>query len=188
MAKDTYRFIVLIPHRDTVKTLEAYRRRLFCAGIMGAYSFPLAAPLGTVSRPFTGEELKTLARSLRAVTAADGRNGKITIRERGVLPSPLHGTVFFGLTLDLSPVGGFLAPDVPLDIAWFPSIVLCTGVLSINADSAEEPLPDIPPPSCFFRAAMVANMVIRPLSSGAAGYSFEWKIGVPVWLPKYRKA
>jgi hypothetical protein len=33
---------------------------------------------------------------------------------------------------------------------------------------------------------MVANMVFRPLSSGAPGYSFAWQIGAPIWLPAYK--
>jgi hypothetical protein len=43
----------------------------------------------------------------------------------------------------------------------------------------------------FFRAAMVANLVIKPLSAadpspspeGEAPYSFAWRIAPPHWLP-----
>jgi len=41
-------------------------------------------------------------------------------------------------------------------------------------------------PALSFRAAAVANLAIRPLAGGEAGFSFEWKIGPPEWLPGYK--
>jgi hypothetical protein len=47
-----------------------------------------------------------------------------------------------------------------------------------------------PPPNISFRAAALANMDFRPClpgtgsSGGWDGYSFEWRIGAPHWLPK----
>jgi hypothetical protein len=38
-----------------------------------------------------------------------------------------------------------------------------------------------------FRAAAAANMILIPLDSGEPGYSFEWKIGLPRWLPAVRR-
>jgi hypothetical protein len=37
------------------------------------------------------------------------------------------------------------------------------------------------PPS--FRAAALANFLIRPLTYGAKDFSFEWEIGKLAWLP-----
>ena len=37
-------FVVLVPHRDCLAALEAYRRNLFAFGLNGAFSFPAAAP------------------------------------------------------------------------------------------------------------------------------------------------
>ncbi|MDR0562286.1 MAG: hypothetical protein LBG73_06315 [Spirochaetaceae bacterium] len=168
------RFVVLIPHRDAAGIIEDYKRRLFRAGAIGAYSFPIAAPLAAVSRPFTPAELKAEAYALRESSGAEGKDGKIAGGGLQILRYPPEEPVFtlFGLSLDASPPN----PPSPPAIYRFPSLVLCAGVFP--------PCPDIPPPPCFFRAAMVANMAIRPLASGTAGYSFEWKIGVPVWLPK----
>jgi hypothetical protein len=41
------------------------------------------------------------------------------------------------------------------------------------------------PPELFFRAAALANMILRPLSS--ENYSFRWKIGELYWLPPLKK-
>jgi hypothetical protein len=176
------RLIVLIPHRDYAKLLEAYKKGLFSAGIIRACSFPMLAPLATVSRAFKKEELKDLACALRKLSAKHGREGKITAKKLGVLTYPPENLSLIGLELDLQ------APDLTHEalIQRFPSLLLCAGLVSqgdlprLQEKQASAPLP---PPS-FFRAAMIANMVLRQLDAGAAGYSFEWKIGEPVWLPK----
>jgi hypothetical protein len=58
----------------------------------------------------------------------------------------------------------------------------------------ERPFP--PAPALSFRAAAVANMILRPLPGEDGdenaeipfgGSSFEWKIGERVWLPAYKK-
>jgi hypothetical protein len=147
--------------------------------MIGAYSFPIVAPLAVVSRAFTQEELKRLASVLRELSASPERDGKITVGESQSLlfPPEALSLRFFGLGLDL-PIPNFPSESV---IYQFPSLLLCAGL-----QSAPEPPSAVQEPSCFFRAAMVANMVFHPLSSGAAGYSFEWKIGAPVWLPAYK--
>jgi hypothetical protein len=171
------RFIVLIPHRDSGKLLRDYKGRLFALGINGAYSFPIAAPLALVSQPFTKEELKSLAQSLRALSAAEGRNGRISAGELRTLPW-LEGLSFFGPGLDL-PI-----PDFPQEVSYrFPSLVLCAGLIKTRDQAL---LPQGTGPSFFFRAAMVANLILRPLPAGETGYSFEWRIGTPVWLPAYK--
>jgi hypothetical protein len=172
------RFVVLIPHRDSGKLIRDDKSRLFALGINGAYSFPIAAPLALVSQPFTKEELKSLAQSLRALSVAEGRNGKIAAGELRTLPWQ-EDLSFFGPGLDL-PI-----PDFPQErVSYrFPSLVLCAGLIK-TADQAL--LSQGTGPSFFFRAALVANLILRPLSSGERDFSFEWKIGSPVWLPSYK--
>ncbi|MDR0524713.1 MAG: hypothetical protein LBG90_02440 [Spirochaetaceae bacterium] len=170
------RFVALIPHRDALFGIEAYKRQLFEAGVIGAYSFPAVAPLGAFSRPLSLEELKTLAVFLREASRNKDKPGTFIPGEPRVLRYASGTTVLrlFGPEL-AGPAISLDAPGV-----WFPSTVLGAGLLP---DFAEN-LP--PPPPCFFRAAMLANMVLRPLKSGAEGYSFEWKFGAKVWLPKFR--
>lgn len=181
------RFLILVPHRDTVKILGDYRRLLFGAGFPGAFSFPTAAPLALVSRPCTGEELKGIARTLRQASLARGRGGKIQGGAPELIPFPnipggrvLSGFSFFGPALDL-PVPELSLPGL---IYPFPALVLNTALVE-GAPLIREPAP--PMGAFSFRAAAAANMVIRPLDgAGTAGgdpYSMEWKIGRLSWLP-----
>ena len=191
------RFIILIPHRDARKPLYEYRRKLFAAGVFGAHSFPLAAPLASVSRPFTREELKELGRNLRNISPKFiATNLTNQLRQRfGDQKSELS---FFGPVMNL-PAKEEIFPQTAkgkiLSI-FFPP-VLCAALVEDkllktphgdHRDTKEvleistEKLPDL-----SFRAAALTNLAMRPLSSGAPPYSFEWKISPLVWLPAAKK-
>jgi hypothetical protein len=174
------RFIILIPHRDGGRMLEEYRRELFASGLGGAFSFPAAAPLALVSRPFSGEELKALAAGMRELSLRKGGDGKFRSAGAGTTASPAGGFRFFGPLLEpwdpgLPSLGGGKV------LYRFPALCLCAALLG----PADEPAPAAPDLS--FRAAMTANLAIAPLDQGEAGYSFAWKTGRPLWLPAYRK-
>jgi hypothetical protein len=203
------RFVALIPHRDAAAPLHAQSGSLFAAGIAGAFSFPPAAPLALVSRPFSQPELRSLASALRAGTALAG-NGKINPGPPILQPCPgFHS--FYGPSLDLPP------PPLPYPgvLYPFPVLALCIALIEAGAEAAlenAEAAPALPANPAAFRAAMVANLSIRPLfgnagscdgtgSSGGIGsgnstgsgiaagepnYSFAWRIGPPCWLPSPR--
>jgi hypothetical protein len=185
------RFIALVPHRDSGRLLRAYSRRLFAAGLAGAFSFPGVAPLAVVSRPFTVQELKDLAVKLRGLSSMDGRDGKIATEKAGTVAYPDSlgtlgtGLFIFGPVLDVPvlPLAAF-----PLDtvVYRFPLLILCAALAGKNDRVLIDKAHDIPAaPSFFFRAAALTNMVLRPLSKD--GESFEWKTGVSRWLPPYRR-
>jgi hypothetical protein len=173
--------------------MEEYRRKLFSTGMAGAYSFPAAAPLAEVSRPYSEDELKALARDLREISVLDGRDGKFHTAGTGRVPwDHAGGPDIFGLRLELTagerPSGAALLAASLQSLRnakvalVFPECILCAGL----SGSGDRGLPEAP---CFsFRAAKLANLAIRRLESGEGGYSFEWKIGTPVWLPGYKKA
>jgi hypothetical protein len=170
--------------------LWEYRQKLFAAGLVGAYSFPGVAPLAVVSQAFPKEDLQALARTLREISAQDGKEGKISTQDLRSLGysgfthtgQAQYDLTIFGPLLDL-PNPAF---SHPLVLYRFPRLVLAAGL--IKAEAREGPMNETLPkaPVFFFRAGMVANMLFRPLSSGTAGYSFEWRIGTPVWLPSYK--
>jgi hypothetical protein len=180
------RFLVLVPHRDTVKLLRGYSRLLFRAGVIGAFSFPAVAPLALVSRPCTGEELMEVARALRQASLAGERGGKFTGGAPTAVPFPdiaegLSGLSVFGPVLDPT-LSDPALPDMALPglVYPFPALILCTALVA----GGNYPLP---PGAFSFRAAAVANMVLRPLDiSGKDVYSFEWRIGRLRWLPGIR--
>ena len=193
------RFIVLIPHRDALGSIEEYRRRLFAAGFPGAYAFPVAAPLAMVSRPFSREELKALARSLPR-----GKDGKILGEGTALVRWPYAAGEttdegaepglysFFGIPLDF-PVREELFPQTARDkIIHIPGNadscpVLCTALVHSGMNSGEEQQIREEAPVLSFRTASLANLAIRPLGAGDLDYSFEWKIGPHIWLPKLKR-
>jgi len=185
--KQASRFIILIPHRDALAPFAALRKTLFASGFPGAYSFPLAVPLAAVSRPFSRSQLQELARNIRSLTLKTG--GKISneqVTENREWPSLL--------TLHSSLLSVHCSPLPALDGSFFPesargkivSVFSPSGLCVTAADHGEGlVLPELPPVS--FRAAAVANLTIQPLSGGDARYSFHWRIGTLVWLPKYKR-
>lgn len=184
--KEVSRFVIFIPHRDALKPLEEYRSGLFAAGFPGAYSFPSAAPIALVSRPLDRQELKELAWNIRGLTAkTDGK-----IQSAGTVPAARKLT---GRLPDTSPWLMGIPLELPVEEALFPRSAreklldvfsppaLCAALVypgEENRAAAEGP-------PLSFRAACLANIAIRPLPGGDLRYSFEWKIGPPLWLPKY---
>jgi hypothetical protein len=179
-----FRFVVLIPHRDSARALEPYSRKLFAAGFAGAYSFPNAAPLALVSRACSRGELKALAHALRNLSAG-GQDGKLRALAPQTAACPSPALALFGPLLD-TPVP---APETyPADVALhcFPRLILCAALLGPGDEALtrQAALPELSVPP--FRAAMLANMSLTPLDSGAPAYSFAWEIGEPIWLPTYK--
>ena len=207
--KVTHRFIILIPHRDAVKIFNEYRQELFRGGVNGALAFPSAAPLAQVSRPFSREELKKTAQKLKELAsntgdaaAAGSAAAKNTVtKNRGIIPSGAECTLvnsrqicFYGPALKL-PIDKTLFPESTWSriIQLFSPPVLCAAII----DPKEKRQGDLCP-VLSFRAAALANLVIRPLINYDPAreikpgekqdiyrdLSYEWKISPLVWLPK----
>ncbi|MDR0376532.1 MAG: hypothetical protein LBH70_01935 [Spirochaetaceae bacterium] len=186
---DLLRFAVLVPHRDSRRLLDARRRSLFAAGLLGAWSFPSVAPLARLSRPLAAQELKSLAALLGKMTMARGRRGMFVAGQPVEVscPGAEEALRFWGPVLDPNPSRRIWQDiRVPAETGCnpFPLAVLCAA-LTPDGIPAGLSLP-APLPVFSFRAAAVANMIFRPLAQGAAGFSFRWKIGPLFWLPKKR--
>ena len=176
-----YRLLVLVPHRDARLPLRAWSASLFSAGLPGAWSFPWLIPLAAVKHPYSGEALKSLAHSMRRHIGG----GKCTATEAAAAVFPGSrgdtGIAVFGPALNIALPAHFFGDTAEP----FSPLVIGAALLYGNAPPA---LPPAPPIS--FRAAAVANMVIKPLVSGENrpdNYSFAWNIGAPHWLPRTKK-
>lgn len=180
----SFNFVVLIPHRDSAQALEPYSRKLFRAGFAGAYSFPNVAPLALVSRACSRSELKALALSQRNLSAS-GQDGKLWALSPQTVSCPSPALTLFGPLLD-TPVP--VPETFPADVALycFPRLILCAALLGPDDEALTRQaiLPELTIPP--FRAAMLTNMILSPLDSGAPAYSFAWQFGEPVWLPVYK--
>ncbi|MDR2786639.1 MAG: hypothetical protein LBB83_12085 [Treponema sp.] len=177
------RFAVLVPHRDIRPALYSFRRRLFAAGIPGAYSFPPVIPLALLERPLGDPELKALALSLRAFSLETG-SGVFTADAAGP-PSLIRGPggfSFWGLPLDI-PV-----PSLP-GFPSFPRTALCAAAAGKDPRAEREILLKTgDPPLLRFRAAAAANLAIEFFSGDGGStlpdLSSRWRIGKPRWLKK----
>lgn len=182
--KVTSRYIILVPHRDAANSFDGYRKYLFSCGVCGALSFPTAAPLAEAASPLNAEELKELARNIRGLTAETA--GKIICGPASAAAE--SGRIsFFGPALNLL-INEKAFPEAarPKIIKIFSPPVLCAGIFSrSNGENLTAPKAA---PALSFSAAALANLAIRPLASGEAGYSMEWKTGPLVWLPRLHEA
>ena len=190
------RFLVLLPHRDSLKSIEDLRKKLFAMRFYGAYSFPAAAPLALLSRPFDQDELRNLAHETRDATVA--KDGKISSGINDLLSWPRAGLPeqakpaecfeeieFFGPVLDLPPLDNFASLNNSKVLHIFPKALLCASVLAGNS-GRNVPAPSLMPLS--FRPAVISNLAIRPLKNGASPYSFEWRLGPGCWLPAFTRS
>ncbi|MDR3248058.1 MAG: hypothetical protein LBT39_04660 [Treponema sp.] len=198
--RDHIHLAVLVPHRDSRKLLRSWSAELFAAGMRGAWSFPHAAPLALLSRPLLGDELKYLAHSLRALTLAGGRDGKLRSGPPASLPLTAQGLpdgfAIYGPALDITISGENFSPAArtkPAEVFFRPllgSAVLGPAdavAISAGLRFAATTLAAPPPEAISFRAAAVANLRFGPLSSGDPAYSFSWEIGELYWLPAIRQ-
>jgi len=182
------RFIILVPHRDTVRILDEYRKKLFGIGFNGAYSFPSSAVLAEVSQPFGRDELKELATNIRRLTLKN--DGKIQTTGPIALSFPISLTMeasFFGLPLAISPLKEEFQEIIPptaakkiINITFPPA--LCVALTNSSFNTKEKTNPPYTP-TLSFRAAFVANLSLRPLRVPEDVLSFQWRIGTPTWLP-----
>ena len=188
-------FAVLVPHRDCLPVLEAYRRNLFAAGLDGAFSFPAAAPLALLKRPLNSAELKAAAAELRnhlgdkkIVSAEQNECNGWTFAESAVM------VCFFGAVLDL-PLPAF-PPDAVL-YTWEKPIL--APALIASDDSLKPPVAASKADAeLSFRAAALANLALQMVpnaedytkahktESFEKDFSFTWNLGPLHWLPRYK--
>ncbi len=178
MKTESLRLIVLIPHRDALKSIGIYRRRLFENGFSGAYSFPGVIPLIITKNPYTPGELKQTTLFLRNLVSG-GHDGWFTSKTPEIMDS-LPGISLGGLSFDISLAGLELKDGA----AALPRPFL--GITVLNPGEEEPYLrfsAAVPPPPVSFRAAAAANLVY-----GIPGTcSCIWEIGHPVWLSPYKR-
>jgi len=176
-AKSRQNFLVLVPHRDT-------RGILHKENISGAYTFPLVAPLASLSEPLSADELKHTARSLREITSGEKFNA--ADYSYTVFPSSSDNMKLFGPKLDLIlPPCAFGTATEKIESIFSPIVI---GAYLVPKTYEQQlrafvPLCEIPLSNFSFRAAAIANMYWQPAQLNNEK-GFKWKIGKLVWLPK----
>ncbi|MDR2150865.1 MAG: hypothetical protein LBO67_08695 [Spirochaetaceae bacterium] len=169
------RYVVLIPHRNSIAALYEYRRRLFAAEVWGAWAFPVVAPVALITRAYTKAELQKLSRRIRALSCTHGQDGRISATKTDYCDLG-SGITLFGPVLDLPVIADDAFPAGTV-VQQFPVVTLCSAL----SDGIVNPPPLLP---FFFRAASLANMIISSLDCGVSDFSYWWKIGEQIWLPQ----
>jgi len=169
--------LALVPHRDVRISLRAWSASLFSKGLCGAWSFPWVMPIAALKRPLSGVELKSRALMLRRET--DLMGGKFTTGPLAIAALSDNVSVF-GPSVNIEISDNFFDFE-DVEIRRISPLVIGCALCKVGS------LPDVNPPSLSFRAAALANMCFRPLSSHNDAYndfSFEWEIGKLHWLPR----
>ncbi|MCL2762294.1 MAG: hypothetical protein FWD36_03675 [Treponema sp.] len=196
--KDTefFQLLVLVPHRDVRLLLRKWSAELFAAGLPGAWSFPWVAPLATLKRTLSTEELKALAKKMGTGdwglgTRDSGLKVKLitnTLRQQTTLPSPQSLVPspysLFGTELNIALSDDFFEPVSEAIDCRFSQPVLGAALITHGGKAAPSFLINFddlpPPPSISSRAAALANMSYQIKDDNFC----EWKIGTLHWLPK----
>jgi hypothetical protein len=145
------------------------------------YAFPVVAPLCSLERPLSINELKEGAKKIREGACEQG--GVFEGRGTAVVPF-VDGCCFFGNELSIA--APCLKNNVPSYFGNFGNlgknfekIILCRTLIATD----EHP-PQISNKKIPFSAAALANMIVQPLGQK---FSFQWKIGRLVWLEKRKR-
>lgn len=171
------RLVVFCPHNDAAAPIQDYQSLLFTSGMKGALSFPVCAVLGKAVEPLSKGELKGLASRLREIRSDD----PFVVGPPSLVEAPAEPAGTLGIPLYESAMIPRIAIDrMPGRLEPFdsPGILIAAASRREQLESAASPFP------LRFRAGYVANLLIRRTSVGAAGLSYEWDRGLPVWMPK----
>jgi hypothetical protein len=103
-------FLVIVPHRDCLKKIEAENRKRFAAGDALALSFPAAYPVMRVEKPLTRAQLKRVAQDLRAASRESG----------GLVLCGSKNAATANLTIRRTPGKGFGLEWTIGPLAWLP--------------------------------------------------------------------
>jgi hypothetical protein len=188
----TLHFLVLVPHRDCLPSLEAYRRVLFSRGFNGAFSFPAVAPLALLDRPLGSGLVKAAAAELR-----EGLGDK-KVTPQGLELCPAWGIFRFsgpGLDLPLISIPAPAGSEFPVVLQRWEKPLLAPVLLAHGSDGNpfSDPVAGPMPRFVSFRAMALANLAlnqhvetVQDCDSFDADFSFTWELGQLHWLPSPR--
>jgi len=176
----TYKFLVLVPHRDIRSELRKNCDSALKAPLEGVYTFPYVTPLASISQALEDGELKHIARSLRTHI---GKN-KISAQEdaAAAFPCDENNLTICGPRLDIDIPQDFFK-NINNKIKYiFPSFVI--GCFLKSEDNTKlDIFCETSKKKSEFRAAAVANMYWRALQINGE-ICYKWKIGKLCWLPR----
>ncbi|MFQ3547442.1 MAG: hypothetical protein SNJ56_03820 [Termitinemataceae bacterium] len=188
------RWLVLLPHRDSLKQVQDCKSRAWVHGLPGFRSLPPLVYIASVPAPLPHSILKLLASDIRRQSSSAHSGGWIQSSEAVIRHIPGFPPLA-GLSLSVRLLQHNLSPEIlpwltdpvvsgPSSFEITPFLVL--GPLPSPAEAAQfQSLASERLPLVKFRQAALANMAIVPLASSAPGYSYLWEIGKPSWMARH---
>jgi hypothetical protein len=179
-----HRWLVLIPHRDSLTPIHELQRRLWQSGVTGGRLLPPLVYVDTVDKPIRSEQCKILAQELRQRSQERKEDGYIDGMSLGLYNLPGSITVL-GLALSLHKPSLTLQdePDVLIakpEQASEPFLVIALeaseGVLELARKLYQETGP------FRFRQGAVANLAFSLHENGNSSISCRWELGKPYWM------
>lgn len=179
-----HRWLVLIPHRDSLKPIHELQRRLWQSGVTGGRLLPPLVYVDTVDKPIRSDQCKVLAQELRQRSQERKEDGYIDGMSLGLYNLPGSITAL-GLSLSLHKPNLILQdkPDVITakpEQAAEPFLVIALeageGVLELARKLYQETGP------FRFRQGAVANLAFSLQENGNSSISCRWELGKPYWM------
>jgi hypothetical protein len=140
-------------------------------------------PIAALKRPLSTAELKSRALMLRRTIDLSG--GKFTTGPSTIAVLTDNVSAFGPAVNIMLSDSFFTFEDNAVERRISPFVIGCA---ICQPDAAPLAKPDVDRSGLSFRAAALANICFRPLSSHNGAYndfSFEWEIGKLHWLPKH---
>lgn len=182
-----HRWLVLIPHRDSLKPIHELQRRLWQSGMYGARLLPPLVYIDRVDQPVSGVHCQIIAQQFRQeslLAHEAGEKGYIDGMSLDLYNLPGTSTVL-GLALSLHKPS-FTLQDEPDVLIPKPGQAAETFlVIALEADEgvlelARKLYQETGP--FRFRQGAVANLAFYLHENGNSSISCRWELGKPHWM------
>ncbi|AEJ19302.1 hypothetical protein [Gracilinema caldarium] len=170
-----HRWLVLIPHRDCLKSILELQRRLWQQGICESRLLPPVAFLTSVEKPVGEETRKTIAQIIRQQSLLEGKQGYIDGMSPAIVTIPEVGKVL-GLPLSLN-----LSQITTNAVLPSPILILALGAHQQTLTLAQKLYHESKP--FRFRQGSVANLAFTlQKKNNYSSIVLHWELGKSIWM------
>jgi hypothetical protein len=176
-----HRWLVLIPHRDSLKPIVELQHHLRQQGVWGSRLLPPVAFLNAVEKPVGEDTRKRIAQIIREQSLEHESKGYIDGLSPDLYHLPYLGEALgIPLSLDLTPE--LLQLTTHIDVP-SPLLILALGADQQALDLAKTYYAGISP--FHFRQGSVANLAFTLQGELHSSIQLHWELGKPTWMAHY---
>lgn len=165
-----HRWLVLLPHRDSLQRMYKLQHQLWQSGLLGARLLPPLCFLASVEKAASAEQRSRLARLIREKSQKYGEGGYIDGRGLGLFKLPGNFQVL-GLSLSLDLAEARLSS---------PVLIIALQADKKALDLAHSLYTENEP--FRFRQGAVANLAFTLHEDTNSSISLRWELGKPSWM------